>query len=1118
MLKVYLGMILLLCFSLSIRATSAPPEKISLRLKDVSVEKFLEVVKDKAELNFVYNADLFKDVPKISVIAQNEDWASVLKRVLEPEGFTFDVDDGIVVFKQKKVAPKTSAPISPQLKTVRGTVYDENGETLIGVSVVSKQNSKNGVITDVDGEFEIFLPNINDALLFSYVGMEPKEVKLKDGMSDLSIRMHMSSAQELGDVIVEAGIMQRNKLGFTGSYTTVSQDELKAVGNMNVIQSLKSLDPSFVVFDNNLMGSDPNTMATIEVRGKTSMSLTSVRDDASATSNQPLFILDGFESSLSEINDLDMNRIESITILKDAGSTAIYGSKGGNGVIVIETIKPKQGELMISYNGSFEVSQADLSVYNLMNASEKLEFERLADKYGDVYGTSPNDSDVRRRNDYFSRLSKVQSGIDTYWLKVPIRTGFTQNHSLTISGGDRTFGYTVGASFRNVEGVMKESSRQSFGGNAKLVYRGLNNFNVANNTTINQTNAYNGSWGSFSNFAQANPYYAMRNADGSVPAELDSYTNQTGAYTAVNPLYNALLDSRSDAKTLTVTNNTNLDWYIKENLRVSGALSIRTSSSDNVAFTDPRNTKYQSVDYTKKGEYSSGKVNNWSYNANASINYNLLLKDAHNLTFFGRGAIEEQSAKNESFTAQGFPEGAAGIPSFAHSYTENSRPTYSETVYRGVSFVAAFNYNYKYRYLFDLNFNTDGSTTFGSNKKFQTFWSVGGGWNVQKEDFAKDWKWMQELKLRGTYGTNGNQNTSNVTSSVYSYYTGSNMFGTASYLSNFANRNLEWQVVKKLSTGFDFAAINNRLKVVFDVYQSKTDPMVVSLAQKLSTGISSYPVNMGYIKTKGAEFTVSYNVIHNLKERIILNVRVNGSTTNSTYGGYGNALARLNDEYKDQDTSPLSSMNLNSLLKYEDGRSTGDLWAVRSLGIDPATGTEIFLTKDGMPTKIYNANDRVVVGNADPDIYGIVGVSFTYKKLQANLNLRYSLGGYTMNTSLYNKVENIAYGAIMYNQDRRALYDRWQKPGDVTEFKGISLSTTTPISSRFIQRNNYLKGESGSIRWDFSGDKWIKTLGMKDLRVGVSMADLFTISSIKVEKGLDYPFAKAVTFDITCRF
>ncbi|GHV38018.1 SusC/RagA family TonB-linked outer membrane protein [Bacteroidia bacterium] len=1094
--------------------------KLNISLKNKAIKEVFSEIEKNSEYIFLYNDENLDATKKVSVNIHSQTIDKILDEVFRNTDNTYYISDRQVFISKHKNSAITEKKVkepaeqSPmQQITVTGTVTDTDGEPLIGVAVKLKSQSSVGVATNNDGAFSINVKNMNETLVFTYVGMKPKELKLKAGTTNYKVAME-SNETELGAVVVNAGIVQYNKMGFTGSYKTVTQEELRSVGNINVLQSLKSLDPAFVITDNNLQGSNPNQLANISIRGGSTVNISSVFDDMSSNPNEPLFILDGFEATLQVINDLDINRIESITILKDAGSTAIYGSKGGNGVVVIETIKPKPGQVRIGYRGDMQLAVADLSVYNLMNAKEKLEFELKAGRYGDIndwYNTSPIE-------DYYARLENIERGIDTYWLKVPIQTAITQSHSLDVSGGGEAgFLYQVGTNFKNIEGVMKGSNRESFGGNVNLNYR-MDKLSISNNLSTSVTNGYEGGWGSFYDFAGANPYYRMINDDGTIPAFLDSYKRgeNYATYTAPNPYYNAMLTSKRDTKNYSLTNNTSISWFIRPNLRWTASLSLNTSTSDIVSFKDPRHTDFHGLDYTQQGRYTSANGSSWSYSANTNLNYRLNLKTVHNLTFAGRAAVRSMSSNSDSYIVTGFPKGVAGIPSYSYSYLEGSRPGYSENIFREANFLLAFNYNYQYRYLFDFTYNADGSTAFGRNKKFKNFWSVGTGWNISSEPFAKDWKWMQHMKIRGSYGKNGNQNVNNLSTNVYSYYPGNDIFGAASYLSDLANPNLDWQVVTKLSAGIDLTLLDNRFNLTLDTYITDTDPMVLYIDQKPSSGISRYLVSLGYLTTKGYELSTNYQFIRNQAKRVSLSARLTAGFNRSEYDGFDKALNNLNESFKKESTE--ASQNINSLVQYRDGGSPGDMWAVRSLGIDPATGREIFLKKDGTPTFDYSADDRVVIANRSPKVQGIFGFSFRYKELTANFNFRYSLGGYDLNSALFSKVENISGNNIIYNQDKRALYDRWQNPGDISEFKGISLTTKTPISSRFIQRNNYFSGESARLAWDFTKSPWIKSLGLRDLQLSVSYSDLFRISTIRQERGVDYPYQRAVTMGLSAQF
>ncbi len=336
-----------------------------------------------------------------------------------------------------------------------GRVIDaSDGYPLIGVSVML-EGTKTGVATDVDGHFELHIPDRKCNIVFSYIGYENfvKAFTQKNASSFSKIVMS-SNATELQDVVV-TGVYERKKESFTGASVSFKSDELKSISSQNVLQSLKTLDPSFKIMESSQFGSNPNTMPDIEIRGKSSV--VGLKEEYGSDPNQPLFILDGFETTLETIMNLNMNRLASVTILKDAASTAIYGSKASNGVVVVETKAPARGRLQFSYKGDFGFSVADLTDYNLMNSREKLELETLAGVYRDNTGnpfTQQKYDDLRNQ-----RLKEIESGVDTYWLSEPIRVGFTHKHNVYAEGGEDKIRYGIGLSYDSVGGVMKDSDR-----------------------------------------------------------------------------------------------------------------------------------------------------------------------------------------------------------------------------------------------------------------------------------------------------------------------------------------------------------------------------------------------------------------------------------------------------------------------------------------------------------------------------------------------------------------------------------------------------------------------------------------------------------------------------------
>ncbi len=300
------------------------------------------------------------------------------------------------------------------------------------------------------------------------------------------------------DVIV-TGMYTRKVESFTGAATVYSAAQLKTIGNQNVIQSLKTLDPAFIIVDNNALGSNPNALPNIEIRGKTG--IMGIRDGNGQDPNQPLFILDGFETDMRTVLDLDMNRVANVTILKDAASTALYGSRASNGVVVIETKRPREGKLNLAFNYDNTIQMPDVHDYNLMDATEKLEFERLSGKYIKFPNVVDPSVQVDLDKEYNEKLNNVLKGVNSYWLNEPLQVGCQNNFSLYIDGGDKNVTYGIGAKCGKVNGVMKGSGRNIGNANIDLGYR-KGKFNVASKLFLSSYNASESPYGKFSDFSR----------------------------------------------------------------------------------------------------------------------------------------------------------------------------------------------------------------------------------------------------------------------------------------------------------------------------------------------------------------------------------------------------------------------------------------------------------------------------------------------------------------------------------------------------------------------------------------------------------------------------------------
>ena len=379
-MRLQLLMILVTLFQLHAE-NSYTQQKVTILFKDAAIEEVIKAVEAQSGYVVVYNNTLLKTVKRVTVTLRNVNAVEALNEALKGSGLHCKlVEDFLVIAKEEVKAVQKD----DEGRKIEGKVTDKDKQPLPGVTVLVK-GTKLGVVTDTAGKFQLTLPLEKEVTLqFSFIGMKAQEVKIKD-YKPLSIVLEEETT-EVEEVVVN-GIFQRKAGSFTGSALTMKGEDLKRVSNSNVFASLKNLDPSLMIFDNLEFGSDPNKMPTMALRGKTAFDLGSDDIDLKGSyandPNAPLFILDGFEASVQKIADLDMNRVESLTILKDASAKAIYGSKAANGVIVIETKKNTESSLRISYSGSVEIQAPDLSSYNLTNAAEKLEIEKDAGLYYD---------------------------------------------------------------------------------------------------------------------------------------------------------------------------------------------------------------------------------------------------------------------------------------------------------------------------------------------------------------------------------------------------------------------------------------------------------------------------------------------------------------------------------------------------------------------------------------------------------------------------------------------------------------------------------------------------------------------------------------------------------------
>lgn len=1087
-------------------------DRVSVDMKNASLAEVFDEIKRQTKLSFMFSNDDLKHVGRKDYAVKNVTVDSAMRECLEGTGLEYELTNNVVVIRKAPVKAEKVQQI-----TLMGTVRDQKGETLPGVSIVIKGTALGGA-TDIDGRYSLALPLTKDmVLVFSYVGMLTKEV-VYDGQKTIDVTLE-ENVKEMEEVVV-TGIFTRKAESYTGAARTVKAEDLAKVSNMNVLQALKNLDPSFQVIESNQFGSDPNRVPEIQMRGASSF--TDMKDKYQTNPNQPLFIVDGFEQTIEKVMDMDMNRVESITTLKDATAKALYGSKGANGVVVIETKRPAIGKMTVSYTGSMDIQAPDLSSYNLCNAWQKLEVERLSG----VYTSSTNHPVSQQRLDelYAGLNKEVERGVNTYWLSKPLRTGIGHKHSLNFEGGDEFIRYNINVSYNNVAGVMKGSNRETFGGGFTFSYR-YKSLLFREQLSLLHNKADNSPYGSFSDYAKLNPYWRAKNEDGTIREVLNPVEVAYGSNPVYNPLINKTLNTKNESKYTDITNNFYIEWSVFDDLKATGRFGFTSRTDESDIFYPRDHTMFRDIDitddaYFERGQYTKGNGKMTTLTTDIALNYSKTW-DKHVMFANAQWSLGETKSESVTFQAEGFANDKLDYITHAQQYLAGGKPSGSESLSRETSFLASVNYSYDSRYLFDGNYRANASSLFGADRRWGHFWSVGAGWNMHNEKFLNDIGWLQRLKLRVSTGYTGSQNFNSYQAvSTYKYYSNEvydNIIG--SYLMSLANPDLQWQKTQDNNVGID-VSLFARVDLTFDYYIKNTSNLLTPVTLPPSAGFSSYTENLGKSQNKGFELQVSVRAINDADKDLHLNVFGSLMHNTNKIKEINEALSSMNDD-KDSDKDfnydqSTKEKTTKPSVRYAEGQSMSAIWAVRSLGIDPGTGNELFLTKDGQLTYTWDANDQVVCGDELPKYTGTFGFNLDWKGFSVNTSFYFRLGGQMYNQTLVDKVENCD---MTYNVDRRVYTGRWTTPGQKAEFKRVTdPNYFTRPTSRFVQDLSELQMTSLNVGYDFRNCKFMQNGIIERLKLSFYMNDVFRLSTVKTERGTDYPFARSFSFQLQATF
>lgn len=1013
---------------------------------------------------------------------------------------------------QNKNNSKETYLLPPHGNYVYGRVIEKlSKEPMVGVTIRLDGHST-GVITDINGCYVLTLPEKGGLVIYSYIGFETRKIKVT---SRQKVDVQMVEATESIQEVIVTGYNSIQKESFTGNTTKIEKEDLLKVNPNNLISAIQTFDPSFRIQENLAAGSDPNSLPQFVLRGQTGIGETTLgqtstssisREVLSGNSNLPIFILDGFEVDVEKIYDLDMNSIHSINILKDAAATAMYGSRAANGVIVIERRAPEAGKFRVQYSGVLSAELPDLSSYNLVNAREKLETERLAG----LYDSNTPEIDPYT-NGYYQRLNNVLTGVDTYWLSQGLRTALNHKHSVFIDGGENDVRWGVELGFRGTEGVMKHSSRKNANAAFYVDYR-IGGLQIKNKVTYTYNKSTDVPFNSFSDYSHLLPYMRLYDENGDYVRRLEKFDGASG--TQVNPLYEINFYNSFDHSGYDeVTDDLSLNWRITDGLRLRGQFSVLMRNSTGDLYKDPASASYSASTGNINGEKTESTQKRTVIDGSLSLMYNNTFK-RHNLNICLSSNMRQTQSTASETRYRGFPGG--DLVSSNYAAEVYGKPSSSDNTTRLVGALLTSNYTYNNIYLADLTGRIDGSSEFGSDKRWSMFWSTGAGINIHNYDFMKSNELFSMLKFRASYGLTGKTN--------FSLYSAKDMYqlqtdswyptGYGVFLYQMGNPNLKWERKYTLDYGVEIGLWHDKIYLKASAYDERTIDLITDYTIPSSTGFTSYKENMGKVKNTGVELELRARLYsdRNWLFQLYGSFARNKNTIieiSQAMRDYNKRVEELFSGYNPESSS--DSKYAKTYLKYYEGASLTSIYGMKSLGISPTNGKEIYLRRNGDVTDVWSADEWTIIGDTAPKGQGSFGYTLSYKQLSMFASFLYTFGGDAYNNTLVSYVENADIKND--NVDKRVLLDRWQKPGDITTMKDIrDRNVTTGASSRFVQKNNTLQWSSLTMSYNFRPEQ-LKKLHLSGLRLSFTMNDLFYWSTIRQERGLDYPYSRS--FNLT---
>lgn len=906
--------------------------------------------------------------------------------------------------------------------SVRGTIVSaEDGSPLIGATVVIKGTTQ-GTTSDIDGTYAIPAP-ADGVLVFSYVGMQTREIAI-EGRKVIDVKMS-DLAIALGELVV-VGYSTASKKLISGSIELVSEEEIRNIPVRTIDGVLLGQTAGMVV---SMQSGTPGGQNMIRLRGGSSIN----------ASNQPLIVIDGIPvitgeysqmamsgQELNAMTDINPNDIESMTILKDASATSIYGARASNGVILITTKKGSRGKTDVSLNMGYGLQTLPRErLIPMMNAEEWNEYK----------GTN------------------VQ-GINTDWMDEILVTAPTANSELSVSSGNDKFRLFLSGNYYDQDGVVAGTNYQRYSGRINVDYRILPSLTIGGSMGITYSRNARVEGDATLNGPLPN---AM-----SIPAIYPVY-DENGNYDEsmfyANPV--AIADNAVNlAFTNRNTGNAYLEYKFLEGFTFSSKVGIDIYNLREHSY-DPTSTR-QGKKYNGLGIEGTNYASNLT--TNLVLQYTRNLGEKHNFDVLAGQGFEKYSNRSTYMEGINFPSDE--LQYIASAGTIRAASSYAlDRVLN--SWFGQFKYSYEYKYIFTLTARADGSSKFGENNHYGYFPAGSVAWRISEEPFMNNVSWIDELKLRASFGLTGNDGIGDF-ASLGLYGAGYNYGGNPGIApSQLPNPDLKWETSTQTGLGFDLATFNNRVSLNVDVYYNHTRDLLLERPIPSSSGFYSISSNIGQLENKGLEVVLN-----------TLNFDGDFSwTTALTYAMNRNKVLSL---YEDQ---PIDDLGRGGN-RVEVGEPIGIFYGYDCLGVDPTTGNLVYDDVNGDGT--ITSDDRIKIGDPNPDFTAGFTNAFSFKNFELSIFLQGVYGNEIFNGTLI----YLESGSGEDNQTKR-MVGRWKKPGDITQFPRVG---DTFISSRFIEDGSFLRIRNITLSYDFGKD-WIGKAGMKSARIYATVQNLYTFTN-----------------------